>query len=68
MDLDGDKASQGLIVEQLNLFSVVLQQKAISALAQEQMQIIELEERLIQAEAGRSKWRPDRLSSQADST
>lgn len=36
---------------QLNLYSAVQQQKAVLALAQEQMQIIELERRLVQAEA-----------------
>jgi len=38
---------------QLNLYSAVQQQKAVLALAQEQMQIIELERRLVQAEAER---------------
>jgi hypothetical protein len=38
---------------QLNRYSAVQQQKAVLALAQEQMQIIELERRLVQAEAER---------------
>ena len=38
---------------QLNLYSAVQQQKAVLALAQEQMQLIELERRLVQAEAER---------------
>jgi hypothetical protein len=41
------------IDRQLNLYSAVQQQKAVLALAQEQMQIIELERRLVQAEAER---------------
>lgn len=49
--MDGDScADEG----QLNLYSIVQQQKALLVLAQEQIQIVELEQRLIQAEAARS--------------
>ncbi|KAK1927426.1 hypothetical protein DB88DRAFT_477989 [Papiliotrema laurentii] len=41
------------IREELNLHSVVAQQKALLAVASEQLQIIELEQRLVQADAAR---------------
>lgn len=40
----------------LNLHSTVLQQKAVLALAQEQMQVIELERRLVQAETEKGTY------------
>ena len=43
---------------QLNLYSLVQQQKALLALAQEQIQVVELEQRLVQAEASRSGFHP----------
>lgn len=49
--------------EKLNLHSTVLQQKAVLALAQEQMQVIELERRLIQAETERGEYLPDTIES-----
>lgn len=44
------------LTAQLNLHSEILQQKAALVLAQEQMQIIELERRLVQAEAEKGKY------------
>ena len=40
---------------QLNAFSIVQQHKALMALAEEQLQVVELEQRLLQAEAARSE-------------
>jgi hypothetical protein len=41
------------ILSQLNLFSLVQQQRALLALAEEQIHIVELEQRLVQAETAR---------------
>lgn len=40
---------------QLNMFSLVQQQRALLALAEEQVQLVELEQRLVQAEAQRGE-------------
>ncbi|KAK4688070.1 hypothetical protein P7C73_g2034, partial [Tremellales sp. Uapishka_1] len=47
------RMSSTLICPQLNLHSMLQQRKALLALAQEQMQVVELEQRLVQAEAAK---------------
>ncbi|WVR03927.1 hypothetical protein IAU60_000926 [Kwoniella sp. DSM 27419] len=52
-ELERCKAEGDNMREELHLFSMVQQQKALLALAQEQVQVVELERRLVQAEQAR---------------
>ncbi|ORY29505.1 hypothetical protein BCR39DRAFT_169196 [Naematelia encephala] len=53
VELERCQAEGEAMRQELNVHSVVQQHKALLVLAQEQMQIIELEQRLVQAEAAR---------------